>query len=186
MKTTATPRSRSRRTIGEEVVDLVRRERRGRLVHDQQACARGERLRDLEQLPVGDAEARARGCRARSRRRARSSSRVRLAPHRPPVDRADTAVAGARPAKTFSATVRSWKTVGSWYMATIPSRCAALRVADRLRLAVDERPRPRPASTTPVRIFTSVDLPAPFSPTSACTLAARSTKLTSSTACTPP
>ena len=40
----------------EEVVDLVRRERGGRLVHDQQPRARRERLRDLEQLPVGDAE----------------------------------------------------------------------------------------------------------------------------------
>ena len=42
---------------GEEVVDLVGRERGGRLVHDQQARARRQRLRDLEQLPVGDAEA---------------------------------------------------------------------------------------------------------------------------------
>ena len=41
---------------GEETVDLVGRERGGRLVHDQQPRAGGERLRDLEQLPVGDAE----------------------------------------------------------------------------------------------------------------------------------
>ena len=43
---------------GEKIVDLVGRERGGRLVHDQQPRARGERLRDLEQLPIGDTEPR--------------------------------------------------------------------------------------------------------------------------------
>ena len=38
----------------------------------------------------------------------------------------------------------------------------------------------------PVRILTSVDLPAPFSPTSAWTEDALMLKLTSETACTPP
>ena len=55
----------------EQVLDLVRRERGGRLVHDQQPRAGGERLGDLEQLPVGDAEARAPAYRDRSRPRAR-------------------------------------------------------------------------------------------------------------------
>ena len=38
-----------------------------------------------------------------------------------------------RPAKTFSATVRSSKTVGSWYIATMPSPCAAC--GSEIRLA---------------------------------------------------
>ena len=45
--------------------------------------------------------------------------------HRAPVDGAEAASRMCGPAKTFSATVRSWKTVGSWYIATMPSRCAA-------------------------------------------------------------
>src|SRR5262245_47919645 len=40
----------------EQVVDLVRRQRRGRLVHDEQPRTRRERLCDLEDLPVGDSQ----------------------------------------------------------------------------------------------------------------------------------
>ena len=40
----------------EQVLDLVRREGGGRLVHDEQTRARGQCLCDLEQLPVSDPE----------------------------------------------------------------------------------------------------------------------------------
>ena len=92
---------------------------------------------------------------------------------------------GWRPAKTFSATVRSGKTVGSWYIATIPSRCASCGLPI-LWGSPSTRSPPSSGWTTPVRIFTSVDLPAPFSPTSACTAPRSIAKLTPSRACTPP
>jgi hypothetical protein len=92
---------------------------------------------------------------------------------------------GERPANTFSATVRSSNTVGSWYMATIPSACAA-RGPPIERGSPSTSTAPASGETTPVRIFTSVDLPAPFSPTSACVLAGAIANETSSTACTPP
>jgi hypothetical protein len=92
---------------------------------------------------------------------------------------------GCRPANTFSATVRSGKTVGSWYMATKPSRCAASGSPIR-RGSPSTTMSPASGWTTPVRILTRVDLPAPFSPTSACTVAFSIGKLTSDTAWAPP
>ena len=40
--------------------------------------------------------------------------------------------------------------VGSWYMATMPSRCAVCGSPIRVAAAVEQRARPRPAWTTPV------------------------------------
>ena len=80
----------------EELLDLVRRERRRRLVHDQQAGARRERLGDLEQLPVGDAEAAHRRVGADVHPELaedRARALVRIAP---PVDRAKRCAAGGR------------------------------------------------------------------------------------------
>ena len=90
-----------------------------------------------------------------------------------------------RPAKTFSATVRSWKTVGSWYIATMPSRWAACGSPIRARLAVDDDlalvglddPREdldQRRLAGAVLADEGVDRPG------------RMAKLTSSTACTPP
>ena len=73
---------------GEEAVDLVGRECGGRLVHDQQPRTRRERLRDLEQLPVGDAESAHRGVGADLHRHLPEDA-GRLGPHRPPVDDAE-------------------------------------------------------------------------------------------------
>ena len=60
------------------------------------------------------------------------------------------------------------------------------RVGDRGDLCRRSGSAPLSECTMPVRILTSVDLPAPFSPTSACTEDASMLKLTSATACTPP
>ena len=98
---------------------------------------------------------------------------------------ARAAVRGCLPAKTFSATLRSWKIAGSWYIATMPSRCA---VGGSLIAVGTPSIRTSPSSgwTIPARILTSVDLPAPFSPTSACTERGSIEKLTSESARTPP
>ena len=56
-KRTATPRSRSRRTIAEQALDLVGRQRRGRLVEDQDARVDRQRLGDLDELLVGHRQA---------------------------------------------------------------------------------------------------------------------------------
>ena len=155
----------------EEAVDLVRRERRGRLVHDQEAGARRERLRDLEELTVGDAEARERAHRAgmsapRSSRMPRASERIARQ------STARDSVWMWRPAKTFSATVRSWKDRRLLVHRHDAEPVRGLRVADSHQLARRSRSSPSSGCTMPVRIFTSVDLPAPFSPTSACTVPA--------------
>ena len=61
----------------EQAVGLVRGQRRGRLVHHDQARVAGERAQDLDLLLVGERAARRPGVRAAGRtRRARSSSRV--------------------------------------------------------------------------------------------------------------
>ena len=73
---------------GEEAVDLVGRERGGRLVHDQQPRAGRERLRDLEQLPVGDAEPAHRGVGVDPDRELAEDA-GRLDAHRAPVDGAE-------------------------------------------------------------------------------------------------
>ena len=70
---------------GEEVLDLVGRERRRRLVHDQDACARRECLRDLEQLPVGDAQPPYRSVRPELGAELQKDT-PRLRAHRAPVD----------------------------------------------------------------------------------------------------
>ena len=57
MKSTAAPRSLQRAHDAEQALDLVAGQRRGRLVHDQHARVEGERLGDLDDLLVGDAQA---------------------------------------------------------------------------------------------------------------------------------
>src|SRR6185295_17565389 len=73
---------------GEEAVDLVGRQRGGGLVHDQQPRTRRERLRDLEELPVGDAEPAYGGVGADLHRHLPEDA-GRLGPHGAPVDGAE-------------------------------------------------------------------------------------------------
>ena len=74
----------------------------------------------------------------------------------------------ARVSRRFCATVRSGRSAGSWKTGAKPTRTARcgepIRTASPLTSIV-------PASwrITPVRIFTSVLLPAPLAPSSACT-----------------
>ena len=91
----------------EEFVDLVRGQRRGRLVHDDDARVMRQRARDLDQMLLRDAERLDRRRRRRNRasrrfEQRRASSRASLRQStRPPAD------AGMWPMKMFSATTSS-------------------------------------------------------------------------------
>ena len=84
----------------------------------------------------------------------------------------------------FSATVSSSNSTVSWWMAVMRAACAASGDA-KATGAPPIRISPASGRWMPVRIFTSVDLPAPFSPTSAVTRPGRSARSTPSSALTP-
>ena len=164
----------------EQVLDLVGRERGGRLVHDQEPRARRERLRDLEQLPVGDAQAAdrrvGRRCRPRARRGCAAVSR-RIAPQSTVCRR----LRMWRPEKTFSATRQVLEDGRLLVHRHDPEPVRRLRVGDAR--AARRRPRlaRRPAGRRRSGSSRASTCPAPFSPTSACTVPGRIAKLTSST-----
>src|SRR5580693_7704356 len=84
----------------------------------------------------------------------------------------------------FSITVRSGIGGSSWKTTPTPAASDApgSRGANGLSRS---RTSPLSARSTPDMTLTSVDLPAPFSPSSACTSPPRTSKLTSCSACTP-
>jgi hypothetical protein len=94
-------------------------------------------------------------------------------------------VRGSRPRKMFSATDRPGTRSSSWWIIAMPAACASAGPRNR---------HGRPATVmlpswsviTPARTFISVDLPAPFSPSSARTSPARTDSSASSQASTPP
>ena len=92
--------------------------------------------------------------------------------------------AGSWPSKMFSATVRSGIGINSWWIMAMPLRmasCGLRSTMGRPRSRISpESTRCRPAST-----FINVDLPAPFSPISACTSPGQSVSETSTSALTP-
>src|SRR5436305_1277015 len=92
---------------------------------------------------------------------------------------------GGAPMKTFSATVRSGKSVGSWNIMAMPA-AFDWAVVSKTTSTPSMSTRPPSGRCTPARILTSVDLPAPFSPTSACASPRRSSIQPSSSARTAP
>ena len=168
----------------EEAVDLGRGQRRGRLVHHDHARLGRERLGDLDDLLVGDREpARdAVGVELDAELR-RTAARPRAACLRRSMRR--PLRSGCAPMKTFSATVRSGKSVGSWKMIAMPAACDCA-VVSKTTSSPSISTRPLSGRCTPARILTSVDLPAPFSPTSACASPRRSSIQPSTSACTAP
>ena len=97
---------------GEEPLDLDAAERRGRLVHDQQAGVERDGLGDLDDLLVGDGQAAGRTARvdatpSRAKSAVASAYMAARSMRRP-------ARSGWRPMKMFSVTERSGKSVGSW------------------------------------------------------------------------
>ena len=73
-------------------VDVVLRQRRGRLVHDQDARVVRERLGDLDALPVADRELADRRAHVEVADVERVQHLARALAHRAPVDRAEAAL----------------------------------------------------------------------------------------------
>ena len=70
--------------------------------------------------------------------------------------------------KMFSATSRSGNTIGSWYIAVTPRSRASCGPESATR-SPSISTCPSLGAWMPVMILIIVDLPAPFSPTMACT-----------------
>ncbi len=90
-------------------------------------------------------------------------------------------VAGSSPRKMFSATERSGASASSWWMTAMP-RARASSGPWRWTGWPSSSMCPDVGCSSPPRMRISVDLPAPFSPTSACTSPAPSEKLAPSSA----
>ena len=88
------------------------------------------------------------------------------------------------PATMFSATVRFGKRSSSWKMMPMPRRWASSGLRKSTRLPSRKMP-PESGAITPAITLPSVLLPAPFSPTSAWTSPADTSRLTSASACVP-
>ena len=156
MKSTERPRSRRRAHHREHALGEVGRQRGGDLVEQQQLRVARERAREVDhaqqrQRHVADEL-------ARSRRRGPSrAARARTAPASAPVRRRFCADGQVGHERGILEDGRE----------PDPRRAApASRCAPALPLTVIV---PRSARITPVRILTSVLLPAPFAPSSACT-----------------
>src|SRR5664280_862242 len=91
---------------------------------------------------------------------------------------------GKRPSQKFSRTLRWGTADGSCWIMEIPASIASLVLANATRCPSNVI-SPSSKEYKPNRHFISVDLPAPFSPTSACTVPGRTFKLTPSRAFTP-
>ena len=89
-----------------------------------------------------------------------------------------------RPRTRFSATERSGKEIGSWWISVMPSFCAAMgewiSTVSPLSAMV-----PRLGRCTPARILAKVDLPAPFSPSRAWISPRKRSRSTSRSTSTP-
>ncbi len=96
-----------------------------------------------------------------------------------------TSAPGSTPSRRFCATVSPGTSESSWNAVAIPSSAARAGVAIRASSPNTSR-LPASGRTTPLTIFTSVDLPAPFSPISACASPSRISKLTPSSATVAP
>ena len=83
-----------------------------------------------------------------------------------PVDTRPSGAPRSRPRTRFSATERSGKEIGSWWIRVMPSFWAAIGLAMSTGRPLSGQ-RPAVGRCTPARILAKVDLPAPFSPRSA-------------------
>ncbi len=165
--------------VVEQLVDLLRDEHDGRLVEDDDLGAAVEHLEDLDALAGADAEVLDQhvglDAEAVGRRRSRRSSARASSP---------MPCSFSAPSTTFSRTVRLSASMKCWN--TMPTPAAIASAGDEsatcwpLTSIV-----PESGFCTPYRIFISVDLPAPFSPTIAWTVPRSTSMLTSWLATTP-
>ena len=167
MNSTAAPAGPQRAHHVEQPGHLGGGQRGGRLVHHDDPGLQRQRLGDLDDLLVGDGQPAADPARVERARRAGSNRAAAVGPHPAPVD---------APA-------------GQQRLAAHEDVLGHGQVGEQGRFLVDDRDARRPGRRpgragrpgwpsmssspasgwcTPARIFTSVDLPAPFSPTSAC------------------
>ena len=91
----------------------------------------------------------------------------------------------SRPRNMLLATVRCWHMFSSWWMMATPSSWACLVFRSPSTLCPKMVMSPESRVYTPERIFIRVDLPAPFSPSSAMTSPVLRWSCTSSRAFTP-
>jgi hypothetical protein len=92
---------------------------------------------------------------------------------------------GSRIGNRLLSTSRSGNRLSSWETTATPLRTASA-VLSNATSRPSRRSVPSSGFTAPATIFTSVDLPAPFSPSSACTEPARTERPAPMRACTPP
>ena len=165
-KITATPSSRSRRTTrnsdstSSSVSELVGSSRISTRASIERAraisticCWSGRRRR------TGSDGSRSRPSRASASRARRRVPRQSMKPRRATI---------RCPRKTFSAIERSGASVVSWVTVAMPCRSASIALRHCIGLP-PSMTSPLSRCTWPERIFSSVDLPEPFSPTSTCT-----------------
>ena len=150
----------------------------GRLVHDEDASVGADRLGDLDDLLLRHAERLRQPIGIDARRRPARGALSNAAAARRPIDTAPAVTALER-----QRDVLGDREIGKERRLLIDRRDAEGTRRVRIDDARTSRPPtasvPASARSAPVMILISVDLPAPFSPTSACTSPARSSNETS-------
>ncbi len=91
---------------------------------------------------------------------------------------------GATATRMFSATVMSGSRAGCWWTIAIPSSCATAGTRPS-SVRPSNTIAPPSGAVAPDATFISVDFPAPFSPSSACTSPGSTSNETSVSAATP-
>ena len=179
---TPTPASRSVPMTENRRATSASAQRRRRLVHHDDPRVGADRLRDFDELLFGKAQ-RLRAARRIDRRAGARQQVDGLALPRPPVDAAPEAPGLERERDVLGdGEIREERRLLVDRRDAQRSRCD--RVHARLR-GPETISVPASGVSAPVMIRMSVDLPAPFSPTSACTSPARRSKETPVSAWTP-
>ena len=155
-----TPRPLSSPHDAEQTLDLRGRQRGGRLVHDQDARRRGQRLGDRDELALADAQLRHRPRRIDATPAA-AQPLPRLAQHAPAVEHPQRRQLRC-PRNRFAATSRPGTRSSSWKIVAIPAACASRGLANRT--GAPSIASPPVGHHAPERMPISVLLPAPFSP----------------------
>ena len=151
---------------GPQLVDLGRREHRGRLVEDRASRAAVERLEDLHALRLADRELGDDALRRPRRSPVVALSSVDLALGARAIEPPRRSC-GSRPSTTFSATVSVGTSMKCWCTMPTPAAIASAVVQPVTSRAVRLPCGRHRARTSRSSTRISVDLPAPFSPTSA-------------------
>ena len=151
-----------------QVPRLARAERRRRLVHHDQPRVARERAQDLDLLLLGGAQPSGRHASRQVVEAGRLGQLGVRAVERAGAGRTPASL-GSTPRKTFCATVRCGTIDGSCAIAATPCSSASRGERNDTSRAVEQHPCRASGACTPATMRPSVDLPAPFSPTSACT-----------------